>query len=252
MSVKSILQTTHSITGICAAVLLTGLALACVAATLAAAAGLLPWLQFTATFGETAVPWAGVAVQVASTVILVALSSMVPALLRVGRLEAAHRSFAMGMDDVARAYHVAHAQDRQGAFRLKSEFDAVRERLAQMREHPDLAGMEPEVLELAAQMSTQTRKLAETYSDEAVDRARRFLQQREEEVERSRGLIAKAHHSARELKRWTTDVELEEQVLESQLARLEEDMDEILPRLGYAKPGAAGGNVVQLPGAAAE
>lgn len=251
MSTNTTIRTFHAAVGFVAAGLLTLLALAATAATVAAAAGVLPWLQVAATFGETVVPWAGLAIQIAVTVILVALSAMVPALLRVGRLEAAHRSFSMGMDDVARAYHVAHAQDRKGAFRLKSEFDAVRERLALMKDHPDLAGLEPGVLELAAQMSTQTRKLAETYSDEAVERAQRFLQQREEEVERSRELIARAHHSARELKRWTENVELEEQVLESQLGRLEEDMDEILPRLGYAKP-ASGANVVQLPGAAAE
>ena len=249
MQGSSFLTSVRTVAGAAAATVIALLAIASVVSIAAAAAGLLPWLSLPIAFGGAPVAWAGIALQVTLALVLVAVAAMLPAMLRVSRLEAAHRSFRMGMDDVARAYHVAHSADREGAFRLKSEFDAVRERIAHLREHPDLSGLEPEVLELAAQMSTQTRKLAETYSDDAVDRARRFLEQRQEEVERTREAIAKAHYSARELKRWTQAVEMEEQVVESQLQRLEEDMEDILPRLGYVR---AADNVVRLPQTAAE
>ena len=249
MQGSSFLTTTRNVAGGAAAFLVALLAVASVLAIAAAGAGLIPWLTLPIAFGGEPVVWAGIAAQVILTLVLIAVASTLPAMLRVGRLEASHRSFQMGMDDVARAYHVAHSADREGVFRLRSEFDAVRERIAHLREHPDLGGMEPEVLELAAQMSTQTRKLAETYSDDAVSRARRFLEQRQEEVERTREAIARAHYSARELKRWTQAVEMEEQVVESQLQRLEEDMEDILPRLGYTR---TVDNVVRLPQTAAE
>ncbi len=244
-------RTIRAVLGVAAAGLVAIAALAAAAACIGAAAGWLPWLTLPLGFGGEPLPFAGMALQVGLATVLVALAASVPAMLRVGRLEAAHRSFAMGMEDVARAYDAAHAADRAGAFRLRHEFDAVRERIAHLRAHPDLAGMEPEALELAAQMSTQSRRLAETYSDEAVDRARRFLEQRQEEVERTREAIARAHHSARELKRWTATVELEEQVVESQIRRLEDDLEELLPRLGFER-GRARSNVLRMPATAAE
>ena len=249
MQGATFLTTIRNVAGATAAAIVAFLAIASLVAIGAAAAGLIPWLSLPVSIGGEPFVWAGIALQVALTLMFVAVAAMLPAMLRVSRLEASHRSFRMGMDDVARAYHVAHSADREGVFRLRSEFDAVRERIAHLREHPDLSSMEPEVLELAAQMSTQTRKLAETYSDDAVERARRFLEQRQEEVERTREAIAKAHYSARELKRWTQAVELEEEVVESQLQRLEEDMEDILPRLGYVR---AADNVVRLPQTAAE
>ena len=249
MQGATFLTTIRNVAGATAAAIVAFLAIASLVAIGAAAAGLIPWLSLPVSIGGEPFVWAGIALQVALTLMFLAVAAMLPAMLRVSRLEASHRSFRMGMDDVARAYHVAHSADREGVFRLRSEFDAVRERIAHLREHPDLSSMEPEVLELAAQMSTQTRKLAETYSDDAVERARRFLEQRQEEVERTREAIAKAHYSARELKRWTQAVELEEEVVESQLQRLEEDMEDILPRLGYVR---AADNVVRLPQTAAE
>ena len=251
MTLLQTARTVRAALGAAAAALVAIAALAAAGSCVAAAAGWLPWLSLPVGFGDVPLPLAGMALQVGLATVLVALAATIPAMLRVGRLEAAHRSFAIGMEDVARAYHAAHSADRAGAFRLRHEFDAVRERIAHLREHPDLTGMEAETLELAAQMSTQSRRLAETYSDDAVDRARRFLEQRQEEVERTREAIARAHHSARELKRWTTAVELEEQVVESQLRRLEEDLEELLPRLGLER-GGAGSNVVRLPATAAE
>ena len=224
------------------------LAAGALAATVGAALGLLPWLSLPMTFGEAPVeagPW----LQIGATALLVALGFLVPSSMRVMRLEASHRRFAIGMEDVARAYYTAHADDRRGAFRMRSEFDAVRERLAHLREHPDLGSLEPDVLEVAAQMSAQSRQLAEIYADDKLDRARRFLEQRQEEVERMRELIAKAHHAAREINRLGEAVELDESVVESQRAKLEAELREILPRIEEPaeKPAA---NVVRINAAA--
>ena len=96
------------------------------------------------------------------------------------------------MADVAEAYHHAHAGDRQGVFRLSSEFDQVRERIEYLRDHPDLKLLEADVLTLAAQMSQQSHRLAEIYSDERVARAKDFLQQRQEEAEEQQRRIVEA------------------------------------------------------------
>ncbi len=220
------------------------LAAGALAATIGAALGMMPWLSLPVSVGEAPAE-AGRPLQIGATALLVALGFLVPSSLRVMRLEASHRRFAIGMEDVARAYHAAHADDRRGAFRMRSEFDAVRERLAHLREHPDLGSLEPDVLEVAAQMSAQSRHLAETYADDKLDRARRFLEQRQEEVERMRELIAKAHHAAREIGRLGEAVGLEESVVESQRARLQADLDEILPQIGRTaeKPAA---NVLRM------
>ena len=227
------------------------LAAGALAATLGAALGLLPWLSLPMTFGEAPLETtveAGRWFQIGATVLLVALGFLVPSSLRVMRLEASHRRFAIGMEDVARAYHAAHADDRRGAFRMRSEFDAVRERLAHLREHPELGSLEPDVLEVAAQMSAQSRHLAEIYADDKLDRARRFLEQRQEEVERTRELIAKAHHAARELGRLGEAVELDESAVESQRARLEAELREILPELDASREKPAA-NVVRMTAA---
>ena len=209
---------------------LAAMAAGALVVTLGAALGLLPWLSVPLAYGDAALD-AGVAVQVGGTVLLLALASALPSSFRVMRLEGSHRRFAIGMEDIARAYHTAHADDRRGAFRMRSEFDAVRERLAHLREHPDLGSLEPEVLEVAAQMSVQSRHLAETYADDKLARAQRFLEQRQEEVERMRELLAKAHHSARELRRWADGVEADEAVVADERARLEEELRAILPDL---------------------
>lgn len=224
-------------------------------ATLGAALGLLPWLTLAAGFGEAPIGGAGTAMQVAITMLLLALCFFVPSSVRVLQLELSHRRFAVGMEDIARAYYVAHADDRRGAFRMRSEFDAVRERLAHLRQHPDLGHLEPEALEIAAQMSVQARHLAETYTEEKVSRARRFLEQRQEEVERSREVIAQAHHAARELKRWSGDLEDEEGAVAERRERLEAELRELLPELGLGRaeaqtPPAA--NVVRIAATAGE
>jgi len=102
----------------------------------------------------------------------------------------------------------------------------VRERLSYLRDHPDMDSLEPSVLELAAQMSQQSRELAEIYSDEKVARAK--------------------NHALRDIRKWSQQVELEESVVASQLSQLEEQLEATLPGFGY-NFGKASADIVPLP-----
>ena len=104
--------------------------------SLAAAVGFAPWLRLDVGLGAVSTD-AGLAVQLALTLLLLGLCFFVPMNDRVMRLENSHRSFRVTMWDVAQAYQAAHAADRDGCFSLKSEFDSVRERLEHLRRHPD-------------------------------------------------------------------------------------------------------------------
>ncbi len=209
-------------------------ALAALAATVLAALGVLPWLRLEAGFGATPLPEFGTYLQLGLTALLWLLLGTVPSGARVLALERSHRDFRITMEDVAKAYHMAHVGDRTGAFRLSSEFDAVRERLEYMRDHPDLRLLEADVLTLAAQMSRQSHKLAEIYSDERVARAKDFLRQRQQEAEAQQARIVEALAVTREIGRWSSQVELEEAVVASQLQGLDEQLRAVLPALGYS------------------
>ena len=226
-------------------VLAAGLVLACVAASM----GALPWPELAVSMGGVPVARAGMWAQVALTLLAVALTFYLPSNLRMARLERSHRSFAMGMEDVSRAYRMAHAADRAGVFALSAEFDAMRARMEHLRDHPDLAHLEPELLQLAAQMSHETRDLARAYGDDKVNRARIFLKQRQEEAHALTDRLALARRTCDELRRWLADIEAEERTAQTQIKRLEADLKEILPTLGYdfdhAEPTDA--NVVSLP-----
>ena len=230
-------------------VLIVLVALGLLAATSAAAFGALPWPSLALFFGGVALPQAGMWVQIGLTLVMGALVIYLPSNLRMARLERSHRSFAMGMEDVSRAYRMAHASDRAGVFALSGEFDAMRARLELLREHPDLAHLEPELLQLAAQMSLETRDLARTYCDDKVNRARMFLKQRQEEAQALTDRLALARRTCDELRRWMIDIEAEEKQAQAQIKRLESDLKEILPGLGYDfdlhEPTDA--NVVALP-----
>lgn len=208
--------------------------------------GLMPWLEFTAVFGETELHQAGQFLQIIGTLIMILFASFLPSSAKVTQLENSHRAFHMKMDDVARAYHAAHAADRGGAFTLKSEFDAVRERLAFLREHPELGNLETDILEIAAQMSQQSRDLAQIYSDEKVERARVFLRQRQQEAERQKARIEQALQDCHEIEQWAAEVDMEESITASRLAQLEARIAEVAPAL---QPSASfgGGNVYSMP-----
>lgn len=215
------------------AVLVFGLsALALLFATGMAAMGAWDWISLPISYQGSAVENAGMYAQIALTVLALSLCFFLPSNRRVMQLENSHRSFNIGMQDVARAYSAVHAADRTGVFQLSSEFDAVRERIAYLRDHPDLGTLEPNVLEVAAQMSHLSRELAEVYSDDKVARARSFLKQRQEEVVNFNERLDQAKAIANEMKHWLHEVELEESVAAAQLSRLREELRDILPELG--------------------
>ena len=205
------------------------MALAC----LGAAVGLWPWIELSARIGASPLPQAGMLAQLGMTLILLAACLNLPSSRRIARVEQGQHSFAIGLEDVATAYARAHAADRQGAFALSGEFDAVKERFEHLTRHPDLAHLEPEILELAAKMSHVSRRLAQTYAEEKVARARRFLAERQEEVLAVNERLATARRICDDLRRWLTDVETEERQAFAQVDRLEADLREILPGLGY-------------------
>ncbi|WP_420556089.1 DNA repair protein [Roseovarius sp.] len=221
-------------------------------ATALATFGVLPWLEFQVSFGGQVYENAGQIAQIGLTVLAVLLCFYLPANARVMALENSHRRFHMNMQDVTQAYAAAHAADRAGMFQIQSEFDAVRERLAYMREHPDLESLEPQIMEVAAQMSYISRELAEIYSDDKVDRARAFLKQRQQEVEQFNKRLDHAKAVGVRLKQWAQEVEMEESVAVSQLERLRDDLRPILPELGYEEVSDLDGTVVGLPNRAAE
>ncbi|MDZ4393613.1 DNA repair protein [Cypionkella sp.] len=213
--------------------LIVALAVALAAASLVAAFGLIPWPQLALFFGGQALPNAGMWLQIGLTLLLILMTFYLPANTRMARLERSHRSFAIGMDDVAKAYRQAHAADRAGVFALSGEFETMRARMEHLRQHPDFQHLEPELLQLAAQMSLETRDLAQVYSDIKVARAKDFLRQRQEEVQHLTDRLAIARRTCDELRRWMGDVQAEEMQVQIQLKRLEADLKEILPTLGY-------------------
>ena len=226
---RALQETLHALAQALLVILATGLTMA----SLAAAFGLIPWPQIALFFGGQALPQAGMWLQLGLNALLVLLVIYLPANLRMSRLERSHRSFAMGMEDVSHAYRMAHAADRAGVFALSSEFDSMRARMERLRSHPDFQHLEPELLQLAAQMSQETRDLARAYSDEKVNRAKIFLKQRQEEVQALTDRLTIARHTCDELRRWLTDIEAEERQAQIQIKRLEADLKEILPTLGY-------------------
>ncbi|WP_298261932.1 DNA repair protein [uncultured Litoreibacter sp.] len=219
-----------------------------IGATLAAALGLAPWLSFTASYGETVLPYAGMITQLFLAALAISLCFYLPSNRRIMELEKSHRSFHISMEDVTRAYLTAHKADKDELFTLSSEFDSVRERIMHLRDHPDLHTLEPSVLEVAAQMSRESRDLASIYSQEKVDRARTFLRERQHEIETYREQIALAQQTCADLKRWSQQVNVEDSVVNAQMQRLEADLAEILPLIGYEMADAPEPeNVVALP-----
>lgn len=229
--------------------LIIGLALGLTGLSVLCAVGVLPWPQLALFFGGQALPNAGMWVQLGLTGLLVTLLFFVPANSRMARLERSHRSFAVGMEDVARAYRHVHMADRAGVFALSSEFEAMKARLEHARRHPDLQQLEPELLQLAAAMSVQTRDLARAYSDDKVERARGFLRQRQEEVQALTEKVQIARHTCDELRRWLNDIEADERQAQLQIKRLEADLADVLPALGYSIEAEEHreANVVALP-----
>ena len=133
-----------------------------------------------------------------------------------------------------------------------SAADPVRERLAYLRDHPDLSSLEPAVLEVAAQMSHVSKELADVYSDERVERARGFLEQRQYELQQFNQRLTQAKMVSTEMKHWLHEVELEEAVAAAQLDRLRDELKDILPELGLETVVRADNTVIEMTAKAAE
>ena len=229
-----------------ALILFALLAVALVSATVLAAAGYLPWIELAVTWGDASIPNAGMYVQIGLTVFAITLCFFLPSNARILQLETSHRQFSVGVDDITRAYHAAHHADRSGAFTLVDAFESTRDRLAFLRDHPDLGMLEPELLELAAKMSHISRDVAEAYSDDKVARARSFLQERQFEIERFNERLEQARAIHTEFSTWINRLELEENVARAHLERLLDEMERLLPELTQA-PADTGNVVTQLP-----
>ncbi len=232
-------------------------ALALLFATGMAALGQWSWISLSVLYDGQPLENAGMWAQIGLTCVAIGLCFFLPSSRRIMQLENSHRAFAIGMDDVARAYAVVHAADRAETFQLSSEFDAVRERLAYLRDHPDLSILEPALLEVAAQMSHISRELAQVYSDEKISRARSFLKERQQEIALFNDRLDQAKGITTDLKHWLHEVELEESVAVAQLDRLRAEMQEILPELGMesrigANQTALDNTVVEIQPKAAE
>ncbi len=227
-------------------ILLATAALVLLFYTILSALDLTPWLTLALTFGDIQVPQGGMYIQIAVTLLGISILAYLPSNVRVLQLEKSHRDFHLNMEDVARAYQLSHNADRQGVFSLSSEFDAVRERLSYLRDHPDLSRLESDVLTLAAQMSEKSRDISSLYSDEKVTRAKKFLSERQREIEDQQERIVDALHICDEVRKWKRQIEAEEDVLQRQLARLDKRLQLILPDLGYDFEREDRSNVVQL------
>ena len=83
-------------------IVLAGMALTC--ASVAAAFAIIPWPVINMSFDGQAIANAGIWAQLTLNALLLALIFYLPANLRMARLERSHRSFAVGMEDIARAY----------------------------------------------------------------------------------------------------------------------------------------------------
>ncbi|WP_120502495.1 DNA repair protein [Roseovarius sp. EL26] len=217
-----------------------------------AAAGFLPWLSFEMSYGTLTIENAGMYMQIGAANFTLLLCFFLPTNTRVMKLENSHRSFTIGMQDVAQAYALAHASDRANLFSLSSEFDAVRERMKFLRAHPDLQHLEPGALEAAAQMSHVSQELADTYSDENVARAQTFLTQRQQEMDTFNTRLEHAKQISGDLKHWLHEVEMEESIAASQLNRLQDELNEVLPKLKRAVKARSDGTVIKIPRHAAE
>ncbi|MDJ0641048.1 MAG: DNA repair protein [Paracoccaceae bacterium] len=215
-----------------AMILFAIIGLALLAATGLAFAGVLPWIDLAVSYGGEAVPWAGAALQTGVTALFLLLAVYVPTNRQVMMLEATHRKFAVSMDDIMHAYKAAHMADRKKAFEMTREFDAVRERYEYLKAHPDLPEIDAELLTIAAQMSQQSRELANEFSDARVQRAEEALRQRKVDAEELRARIEVAQAASRDLRRHIEDVEFQEGSAASQLRNLREDLAELEARIG--------------------
>ena len=214
-------------------------AIASVLTTALSAFGILPWLSLSMGFGETPWPYAGMALQIGLSVLLLSLLAILPASFRVMQLEYAHRRFEIDMDDITRAYRAAHMADRAETFEMQREFDAVRERYRFLKEQPSFDEMDDLLLTIAAQMSEQSREMADRFSDTRLQRLREQLRHRRQEVDALLDRSTTLRQKASKLKTVSDDIQDDEA---RAIANLMAAQDDVLPR----RPVIAGDNVEHM------
>ena len=202
-------------------------ALAMIVVTSLSAAGVLPWLGLTATFGGTAIAWAGPAAQIGFTALLAIIATYIPASYRVAQLEHTHRRFEIDMDDVTRAYRAAHYADRAETFEVRREFDAIRERYKFLKGQPSLAEISDDLLTIGAQMSEQSKALAETYSDRNLARVRENLLQRREDADALEAKLTQIKADTAELELLRKNIGVSDEELAIRVASLQGALTEI-------------------------
>ena len=222
------------------------LAIGLVTATGLSFAGVWPWPDIEILWRGEPVPQAGQILQLALTVFAITLCFFMPANRRILALENTHRRFNIALEDIEKAYISAHAADRAGLFQAGHEFEDMKSRLTYLRDHPDFRDLEPELLEIAAQMSFASRELSERYSDARVARARSFLEQRQQELELFNQRIEHAKAINTEFKTWINRLDLEENVAAAQMDRLLDELEHVLPELSTA-PEEPKSKVAHLP-----
>ena len=92
--------------------------------------------------------------------------------------------------------------------------------------------IDAELLTLAAQMSEQSRDLANTFSEARVERAKESLRQRQQDAEDLQTGIEAANAASREIRRQIEDVEFAEGSAQSQLMLLREELASLEARIG--------------------
>lgn len=208
-------------------------AIFCVAAVLDAT-GQLPWQRLTQPLDAYLERDGGIALQISISLFLILAALLLSTLTRLARLERAQKNSALSMPDIAAAYRLSHIADRTGAFALADEFDQMRLRMDHLRTHPDLQYLQADLLQIAAQMSMQTRDLARIYSDENVKGATDFLRQRQLDVQALSDQLTIARTTCDELLACSNTVDTDDAQIRQQIERLEQQLKDILPSLGFS------------------
>lgn len=204
-----------------------------IAMTGLALAGILPWILQPSAGASLLALQNAMYMQIGLTLVALALLFLIPSVRRVMQLEDSHRTFRMSMKDVTEAYYESHRADRRGMFTMRSEFDAVRERIDFLNQHPDLGELELDVLEVAAQMSKSSEDLAQRYSDDKVQRAKAFLSQRQQDMAQYEKRISRAISFNADLKTWAETINNEDTRINARLDTLETELDDLLRPLGF-------------------
>jgi hypothetical protein len=191
------------------------------------------WPVLTVTLADGTTLNALIYASYAMSLLGIIIAALIPGSKRVLALEQSHRDFKISLDDVGQAFNIVFAADRNGMFKLQHEFDSVRERLEFLQSYPDLKNQEPEILTLAAQMSYQSRYLAQAFSTETVSRAEDFLRQRTYELQRGEQRIEDAQKILQRVRSEASSLALSEQVQDSQMTRIVDEITHQLGPLGF-------------------